>query len=1087
MLYTLHDLQTQLSDTALDAAHRLIETGCTIHPSVSRGGELITAVIQTAEARPYRVYVKTHTTATAVEFAGECSCQQRRDCLHIAAVLLQTLADEQRACQTPARSNEQSTGLNAPPAGATEPDTAPDRRLLYVLVADSAPNAAVRINTYAVRTLPNGQYDAAKPYDCTSALRHAAPGRLITADDLALLTTLSKRQRDPRSNALCLSEAEDGPLLKRMLNTGRCHYAQLSTPPLTLSDPRALRFSWQMDEHGYQHPHWTVSPAASQLLFLQPPWYIDADRNECGPLTTALSSETVDTLRSTPPIAPDNANAIPTQLAHQCANGTLPPLRQLPIHQPPAARPIPRLTLISFPRREQDRSGGPHAHRAHLRFEYAGRRLGRNDPATWLDDHRIINIQRDTGFENACAEQLRALGFEPTKAPADDTSGSDSFMLANADHAWPTFLLENAPALRRQGWQIECDDGFAYRLVHGDRWYGDISQSEDREWFNVSIGVEVNGARINLLPALVSAIQAFPDTFQRQHLRNLDHNQPFFLPLEDGRLLPVLFARLRPILETLFELYDSAPLDPHRTLRFRRSQMTRLAELDNRAEDLHLNWSATDDWRQLSERLRGVEHIPAVAPPQGLHAILRPYQQRGLDWLQFLRQYALAGILADDMGLGKTVQTLAHLLLEKERGYAQRPSLVIAPTSLMTNWQREAARFAPALKVLTLHGPQRRAHFKDITRHDLILTTYALLTRDHAILLAHDYHLLILDEAQTIKNTKAQASQLVRQLRAQHRLCLTGTPLENHLGELWSLFDFLLPGLLGNRQQFRQLFRAPIENGNDRYAAKLLARRIRPFMLRRTKDAVATDLPAKTEIVRNVTLEGPQRELYEHIRLAMHERVRQEVARKGLANSHVVILNALLRLRQVCCDPRLVNMENAPQAENSAKLALLMELLTEMIDEGRSVLLFSQFTSMLTLIEHELVAAGLKYVTLTGKTRDRATPVTRFQQRDVPLFLISLKAGGVGLNLTAADTVIHYDPWWNPAVERQATDRAHRIGQDMPVFVYKLISEGTVEEKIHAMQLRKQALADTLYGDQSAAEPQWTEDDLELLFQPLPA
>ena len=309
--------------------------------------------------------------------------------------------------------------------------------------------------------------------------------------------------------------------------------------------------------------------------------------------------------------------------------------------------------------------------------------------------------------------------------------------------------------------------------------------------------------------------------------------------------------------------------------------------------------------------------------------------------------------------------------------------------------------------------------------------------------------------------------------------------MENHLGELWSLFDFLMPGLLGDERQFRNLFRNPIEKFGDKDRSHSLTRRIAPFLLRRTKGEVAKELPPKTEILRSVELAGSQRDLYESIRLAMHEKVQREINQKGMARSHIIILDALLKLRQACCDPRLLKLDAAKAVTQSAKLESLMDMLPELIEEGRRVLLFSQFTSMLALIEAELRKVDLEYVLLTGDTTDRATPVQRFQNGAVPLFLISLKAGGTGLNLTAADTVIHYDPWWNPAVENQATDRAHRIGQDKPVFVYKLITLGTVEEKIMAMQTRKKELADSLFDPEAKNGPQLTADDLSALFEPL--
>ena len=327
----------------------------------------------------------------------------------------------------------------------------------------------------------------------------------------------------------------------------------------------------------------------------------------------------------------------------------------------------------------------------------------------------------------------------------------------------------------------------------------------------------------------------------------------------------------------------------------------------------------------------------------------------------------------------------------------------------------------------------------------------------------------------------------MRKIDARHRLCLTGTPLENHLGELWSQFDFLLPGFLGNSNTFAKYWRMPIEKQGDAQRRNLLAQRIRPFILRRKKEEVARELPPKTVIVRKIELAGSQRDLYETVRAAMDAMVREEVASKGFGRSQIVILDALLKLRQICCDPRLVKAASAQRVRERAKLDLLMTMLPELVDEGRRILLFSQFTSMLSLIETELKFAGLDYVILKGDTSDRELPVRRFQAGEVPIFLISLKAGGVGLNLTAADTVIHYDPWWNPAVENQATDRAHRLGQDKPVFVYKLIIAGSIEEKILALQERKADLAAGILSEDRTIDLKFGEEDIAALFAPLPA
>jgi SNF2 family DNA or RNA helicase len=397
----------------------------------------------------------------------------------------------------------------------------------------------------------------------------------------------------------------------------------------------------------------------------------------------------------------------------------------------------------------------------------------------------------------------------------------------------------------------------------------------------------------------------------------------------------------------------------------------------------------------------------------------------------------------------------------------------------MGNWQAEAARFAPGLRVLLLHGKDRKALFDQVGRADLVLTTYALLGRDEPALRKHRYHLLVLDEAQYIKNSRAKAAQTVRLLDARHRLCLTGTPVQNHLGELWSQFHFLMPGLLGDDKRFNAVFRKPIELQGDAQRKELLARRLKPFMLRRTKDKVATELPPKTEIVLPIDLDGAQRDLYETVRVAMDKRVRDAIDSKGLARSHIVILDALLKLRQVCCDPRLLE---AAATAGSAKLDALLELLDTLLSEGRRVLVFSQFTSMLALIGDALRARAIDYALLTGDTADRDAPVAAFQRGEMSVFLISLKAGGVGLNLTAADTVIHYDPWWNPASENQATDRAWRIGQDQPVFVYKLIAHGTLEEKIQEMQRRKGELANAVLDPEGGLAAAIGPDDLRVLF-----
>jgi SNF2 family DNA or RNA helicase len=450
--------------------------------------------------------------------------------------------------------------------------------------------------------------------------------------------------------------------------------------------------------------------------------------------------------------------------------------------------------------------------------------------------------------------------------------------------------------------------------------------------------------------------------------------------------------------------------------------------------------------------------------------------------LQHLRDNALGGLLADDMGLGKTAQTIAHIVIEEAAGRLDRPVLVVVPTSLVPNWTAELARFAPHLRVVVLHGLDRHEKRRELGGAHVVITTYTVLARDIEEMAGLVWHLVVLDEAQVIKSPTAKATHAVCRLETRHRLCLSGTPIENNLGELWSQFAFLMPGLLGQRKSFNRRFRTPIEKDGDPVRRQQLASRIRPFILRRTKSAVATELPPKHTILRRITLAPDQRELYETIRATMHEKVMLGIAARGVAQSHVLVLDALLKLRQVCCDPRLVKLPSARLIGTSSKLDDLLEMMSEMVSEGRRILLFSQFTSMLDLVKPALTAAGIPFVELRGDTANRAEPVRSFEAGEVPLFLISLKAGGRGLNLTSADTVIHYDPWWNPAVEDQASDRAHRIGQTKSVFVYKLIAADTVEERIVELQERKAALASLALSEDGMALPAMDAEDIDFLF-----
>ncbi len=614
---------------------------------------------------------------------------------------------------------------------------------------------------------------------------------------------------------------------------------------------------------------------------------------------------------------------------------------------------------------------------------------------------------------------------------------------------WFRFRAEFAPALERDGWKILFEDGARYESIEApvETWEADVEKAEGG-WFDLSVGFDVGGKRHDLLPVLAGLLRS-----------GLLHEPPdpgvpwIYAPLSGGKALRLPADRVRTILRHL-----TALLDPRRFAGRARIHPLDAATL---AELPELTLQAPEEISALAAKLRDFSGVEPVAPAAGLHATLRDYQLSGFRWMRFLADHGLHGVLADDMGLGKTLQTLTHILTEKESGRsAGKPALVVAPTSVVPNWRAEAARFAPSLRVLTLSGPQRASYFPSIPHADLVLTSYALLQRDVAALAETDFHLVALDEAQFIKNPRAKVSQAACRLRAAHRLCLSGTPVENHLGELWSQMRFLIPGFLGSEESFRVNYRTPIEKDGDEERNAALKRRVAPLILRRTKDQVAPELPPKTELVHLVELHTSQKDLYETVRALMDRRVRQALASTGMGESRIVFLDALLKLRQICCHPALLPPDLARGAGRSAKLDFLVDLLELLLEEGRRILLFSQFTSMLALIAEHLDRAGVVYLQLTGASRDRAALVNAFQSGAAPLFLISLKAGGTGLNLTAADTVIHFDPWWNPAAENQASDRAHRIGQQKPVFIHKLICQDTVEERIHALQHRKSKVAE---------------------------
>ncbi len=1023
---------------------------------------------------------------------GDCSCPVGTNCKHCAAVLF-TLANTYQGGTTPSDQLPhhlqhwlQSLAQSPPAQEAVEDKRG--RMVCYQLLLNGGENCALRVRK-GTRDEHGIRYSRIQSlYELLYE-----PPKFVKEADLRILRQLSA-QTVPygHERGYALKGHEGGELLQRALDTGRLLFIE-ELPLLVQGAPRQADFRWvRLDNGDYRGMWYNGEERLNCVLPLVPLYYFDVDSKEVGIVTHDLEPHTALQLS----LAPDVPEHLIVPLSHKlnALNHHLPTPTTVQQELLDDLEPTPHLTLGSLEfsayMPKTGRMQRQMQHRAALAFDYDGLRASGNDdkPLSRLVGSTSQRIRRHPQAEQALRKVLREHGFRPAtrQSKALPDSAGEMYQLTD-DEAWLRFAREGLPRLREAGWTIDVLRDFAFNLHEVDDWYATIDEAPGHEWFDLELGIVVDGQRHSLLPIVLQLLRASPELLRPSELARRSDDEHLLLDLNRARhdspalRVALPYGRIKAVMGTLGELYlHEHAVGP--SLRLERADAARLNEIDH----LPLQWQGGSEVRDLGRRLRDARDLQ-VAPPKGLNATLRPYQQQGLNWLQALREMGTGGILGDDMGLGKTLQTLAHLLLEKEAGRLASPALAVMPTSLVPNWLDEARRFAPDLRVLALHGPGRNKHFANLADYDLVLTTYALVPRDLEHLKGQPWHLLVLDEAQNIKSSTSKAAQAVRELQADQRLCLTGTPMENNLGELWSIFHFLMPGWLGDSKRFTQDYRTPIERHGDGERMAHLASRIRPFLLRRTKEQVATELPAKTEMIHWVELSDAQRDTYEAVRVAMDKKVRDEIARNGAARSQIVILDALLKLRQVCCDLRLVKgTETKGTFADKGKLGSLLEMLEELLSEGRKVLLFSQFTSMLALIEFELEKRGIRYSLLTGDTRDRRAPVQQFQNGDSEVFLISLKAGGTGLNLTAADTVIHYDPWWNPASENQATDRAYRIGQDKPVFVFKLITRGTVEEKIQQLQQEKAALAAGLLDGGQAGQWRLGDDEIDALFAPLP-
>jgi superfamily II DNA or RNA helicase len=1026
---------------------------------VSEGGHALRALVDGSRRDPYRVRVHIdHARGRELTYiAGECTCPIEFNCKHVVAVLGAALlargsAGEERSS---GRDPRVDVWLQEIDESLVEP-LAPADTMLYVL--DHKPwRRRLELTLHTARRKADGTWGTLHRYSADAAI--AGQARMLTADDVHAARLLyATSVLGARFVADMLDEA-----LRIALRTGHVFWKSTAAP-LRRGEPRAAVLAWRPDTDGGQRLEALVDGVPIDVACTNRAWGIDAARGEICELQFAQEDRLVARLLEGPPLRDAD---VPSVIARLTALGAPLPASTVPVEvldDPP----VPHLHLeqADVPMYTW---GGPPAPTTvgRLAFLYGDARVTAESPEReWRTATAAGLVVRRRNLA-AEAEAVAALTQRGLKAPYVSYGPARPLEAVRpSPRFWANFLTRDVPELHDAGWNVTIADTFPHRIIVSDEpWEAGVFGADD---VTLDIHVMVDGMRVELVPLLADAIAG--ETIA------ISNDRALVGPLPDGTMVSVPADRLRRLVGVLLDVFDRPELG--------RADVTiplaRAVGLDALGDELRIDGSAAARVQAAARQLRADLQRPATIP-KTLRATLRPYQHEGLTWLQALRAAGFGGILADSMGLGKTVQTLAHLLAERKAGRLDAPALVVAPTSLLPNWEAEAERFAPSLRTLVLHGAQRSQRHDDIADAQLVVTSYALLARDIETLAARDWSVAVLDEAQNIKNPTSKTAKAARRLRAQQRLCLTGTPVENHLEELWSLFAFVDPAVLGERERFRRIFRTPIEKRDDAGRRSALAARIAPFVLRRTKERVALDLPPKSEIVTRVELGETQRDLYETIRAAMHARVQDAIASRGLARSRIVVLDALLKLRQVCCHPKLLPSERAKGVQESAKLDTLRDMVEGMVDDGRRILLFSQFTSMLRLIEEQLRALEIDYVQLTGSTVDRAEPVRRFQSGEVPVFLISLKAGGTGLNLTAADTVIHYDPWWNPAVETQATDRAHRIGQHKPIFVYKLVCEHTVEERILDLQARKGALAAALLDETETATP-LDEDEIAQLF-----
>jgi superfamily II DNA or RNA helicase len=968
-------------------------------------------------AAPDAQVVTVHHDAGARHLRAECSCPRGGDCAHAAATALVALAAEQRKSgRRAAEAQERAVSSWLVELGQTSAEVAvaPAQAATDVVayVLDDR-EGELSLTVLACVRLSRGALSAGS---VLGSLERGTPAWMPLADvrRVAMIGAITRHQQ--RLVRVPLDRVH-GELLADLAASGALFWKSTRQLPLAYGAPRQAQLEWRPcpDTPGSQR-----LGLAEGLILLpaREPHLLDLARREVAPLELGVPAELALRLASGPPVPEAMRATVMRSLG--------------PLLGAPAAA---AQRAVLRPRLEASIVDGL------LRLEAIASYDDEQLPLAIWDAARPL--ARDLVGESRARERLRALTARLEEA---GEARSSVRLLADAR----LVAEEIVPILRAEGWSCSLAEDFPHQApieLPDEAFTAHLTPAHDNpDWFDFGLGVSVGGRSVPLLPLVLEAIRAGQLVLTAgDDIISLAAGLNLRLP--EGELVHVPAERLRRWLRPLVEL-ELAGLE--------RGGPPRLP----RAAVLAAGLEPAFDLGPARESLAGLLELAPRHEAASFAGRLRPYQRTGLAWLHGLHEARLGGLLADEMGLGKTVQVLAFL--HDLRPTGQRPVLVVAPRSVCGNWQREAARFCPELESRLHLGSDRAEDHLALAGAPLLITSYQTLVRDLPLLRAVQWSTVIFDEAQALKNPDTQVHRAAGELAAQSRFCITGTPIENHLGELWAQVQVAVPGLLGQRRSFDAFFRRPVEKHGKSAPLGVLRSRLRPFLLRRRKADVELDLPPLTEVTCSIELDTPERDLYESLRLKLDERVSAALRAQGTPGVSMVILDALLKLRQCCCDPRLVKLPEARRVSGSAKLEHLVAMLEELCDSGRTALVFSQFSEMLELIAQACSAAGIATAKLTGASRDRDAVVASFQAGQVPVLLVSLKAGGVGLNLTRADTVIHYEPWWNPAAEAQATARAHRLGQDRPVLVYRLVARGTLEEAIMALQGEKRALADAV-------------------------